>query len=176
MICFQWLSRYISSLRHFNDKIMGNVVRIKGGQCKPSSYITPLLGNIIRTIFKERSSVTLQRMRLRFSLQMMWGCWLPSEWQDFNVPPSPFVAGANLPLLDVIKRSWSSEWWRGPFLGLSLPLSGCRKTHSGFNTVQMQPEWGNAWCRDSGGYTGKLSQWIKKLFYHHLDWHLKILL
>lgn len=62
--------------------------------------------------------MTLRHKRLRFGLPNDVGlltAFLPSEWQDFNAPPSPAVAAANLLLPDVIKGSWSSEWWRGPF-------------------------------------------------------------
>lgn len=96
------------------------------------------------------------------------------------------VAAANLPLPDVIKGCRSSEWqrkrrrrrrWRRrPFFSLS-SSSVWRPgdTHSRLNTVQTQPEWANAWCRDSHQET--LCRRIKKLFYqHHLARHLRTLL
>ena len=112
--------------------------------------------------------MTLQRKRLRLGLPNdveLLTAVLPSEWQDFNVPPSPAVAGANLPLPDVIKGGWSSEWRRGPFFRPFLSLCQGARRHTRASTLSRRslsgatPDAGTL-----GGYAGKLSRWIKRLF------------
>lgn len=144
----------ISSRSYFNDKINGFEFRIKSSHAKPSSHITLSPENIIRPIRKSDHQWHSSASDWGWVCRMMWSYWRPSCQVSDRTLMSlhlPAVAAANLLLPDVIKGSWSSEWWRGSFLGRSLPLSGHKETHSGFNTVQTQPEWGNAWCRDSGG-------------------------
>lgn len=55
-----------------------------------------------------------------------------------NVPPSPAVAGAQLPLPDVIEAGWSSEWRRGPFLGLFLGLCQGARRHTQAPTLSRR--------------------------------------
>lgn len=133
----------------------------------PSSQTTLSPKNIIRSI--------RERDHQRHSSESDWGfappndvAFLPSEWRDINVLPSPAVAAANLLLPDVIKGCRSSEWRRRPFLGFPLPLSGGQGDTLG---LQHCPD--AAWVGQrlmpglSGGggvCTRKHSQWIKKLF------------
>lgn len=146
--------------------------RIKSGQAI-ISYNT-LANPLAREIISDTLAYATEVQAAKWCGIAGWLEFLPSEWQDFNVPPSPAVAPANLLLPDVIKESWSSEQQRGAFLGLSPLLSGHSETHSTLSRHSLSgttPDAGTL-----GSYTGKRSQWIKKLFYHHLDWLLKTLL
>lgn len=148
----------------------------------PSSQTTLSPKNIIRSI--------RERDHQRHSSESDWGfappndvAFLPSEWRDINVLPSPAVAAANLLLPDVIKGCRSSEWRRRPFLGFPLPLSGGTRRHTRASTLSRRslsgptPDAGTLRGWEGGACTRKHSQWIKKLFYHHhLARHLKTLL
>lgn len=119
-----------------------------------------LLENIIRPITKRDHQWHSGIWDWGSVCQMMWSC----EWEDFNVCPSHAVTGEVLPLPDVIKETWSSELQRGAFWAFPSLCQGAGRytwalTLSRHSLSAATPDAGTL-----GGYTGKLSQWIKKLF------------
>lgn len=154
------------------DKIKGSSFAVWSHRVK-SSHTTLWLKNIIKAISR-RDQPHSAAGWLRFgSGRMMWPSCHVSGGTLMSLHLFA-VAAANLLLPDVIKGGRSSEWqrkrrrrrrwWRSsPFFSLSSSsVGGTGDTHSGFNTVQTQAEWANAWCRDS--HQGALSRRIKKAF------------